>query len=145
MSANQSGKLPVWFWIIGGVALLWNLIGVYAYWADVTMSEEAIAALGETERGLRNATPGWLTGVYAIAVFAGVLGSVALVLRRNYATPLFGLSLAAIILQMGYVLFGMNALALLGATTAIFPAVITIIGAFLLWFSMQSKSKGGLR
>ncbi|GJL92392.1 hypothetical protein [Hyphococcus sp.] len=145
MSTMSPTKLPVWFWVIAAIALLWNLIGVYAYWADVTMSEEAIAKMSAVEQELYNARPSWLTGAYAIAVFAGVLGSVALVLRRNYAMPLFGLSLAAIIIQMGYVLFGMNAIALLGASTAIFPAVITIIGVFLLWFSMQSKSKGWLQ
>lgn len=138
-------KLPVWFWVVAGLALAWNLIGVAAYLGDVTMTEEAVADLPEAQQALRAATPGWLTGVYAIAVFAGVAGSIALLLRKGFATPILGVSLAAIVLQMGYVLFGMNAIGLIGANVAIFPAIITAIGAFLVWFSLSAKGKGWLR
>lgn len=142
--SDTSMKLPIWFWVIAGVALLWNLMGVGAYIADVTMSEEAVAKLPEAQQTMRANSPAWLTGVYAIAVFAGVLGSAALLLRKAWATPIFGVSLAAIIIQMGYVLFGMNAISVLGAGAAVFPAIITAIGAFLVWFSMRSRGKGWL-
>ncbi len=138
-------KLPVWFWVIAGVALVWNLMGVGAYLADVNMSDEAIAKMPEAEQALYNARPAWLFGAYAVAVFAGLAGAVALALRRRFATPIFGASLAAIIIQMGYVLFGMNAIGVLGAGAAVMPAAITVIGAFLVWFSMNAGTKGWLR
>jgi hypothetical protein len=134
-------KPPVWFWVVAVIAILWNLLGVYAYLADVMMSPEKLADYREEEQALIAGRPGWLFGVYAIAVFGGLIGSAALALRKAFAAPVFAVSLAAILIQMGYVFFGMNALSILGLGAAVFPAIICLIGAFLLWFSMQSKSK----
>ena len=43
----------------------------------------------------------WVTGLFAIGVFAGALGTLGLVLRRRWARPLLLLSLVAVILQFG--------------------------------------------
>ena len=135
-------SIPMWFKISIGAAFLWTLAGVYAYYSDVTMTEETLAAMSEAQQSVYDTRPGWLVGVYAIAVFTGLAGAILLALRKKLATPLFGVSLAAIIVQMGYVLFGMNAITTLGASAAIFPAVITILGAAMLWLSMSASGKG---
>lgn len=140
----QTTKLPVWFWVIAVAGLLWTLMGVASYFMDVTMSEETLAAMPQAQREIYETRPSWVVGLYAIAVFTALIGAVALVMRKRLAVPFFGVSLAAVIVQMAYVLFGMSVIATLGVTAAIFPAVIVILGAFLLWFSMQSKSKGWL-
>lgn len=141
----QSSKPPAWFWIVTVLAVLWTLVGVASYVMDVTMSEETIAKMPEAQRAIYETRPSWVVGLYAIAVFTALTGAAALAFRKKLAVPFFGVSLAAVITQMGYVLFGMSVIATLGATAAIFPAVIVIIGAALLWFSMQAKSKGWLR
>jgi len=142
--SSQSIKLPVWFWVIATAALLWNLIGVAAYVGDVTLSEDALSKLPEAQQSLRSDTPAWLTGIYAIAVFSGAVGSIVLLLRKSLATPIFVISLAAIVVQMGCVLFGTNAIGALGASAAIFPVIVMVIGASLVWFSAQAKNKGWL-
>lgn len=145
MSEMQSAKLPVWFWIVAVAAIIWTLIGVASYIMDVTMSEEAMAQMSEAERQILEARPTWLFALYAIAVFSALFGAASLALRKNWAVPLFGVSLVVVVVQMAYVLFGLNALATLGMNAAIFPAVIIVIGAFLLWFSMNAKGKGWLK
>lgn len=141
----QSSKLPAWFWIVTAAALLWTLTGVASYIMDVAMSEETLAKMPDAQRAIYETRPSWVVGLYAIAVFTALIGAAALALRKKLAVPLFGVSLAAVIVQFGYVLFGMSVIATLGATAAIFPAVIVVLGAFLLWFSMQAASKGWLR
>lgn len=141
----QSAKLPVWFWVVTVIAVLWTLMGVASYVMDVTMSEETLAKMPEAQRAIYKTRPSWVVGLYAIAVFTALIGAAALALRKKLAVPFFGVSLAAVIVQFGYVLFGMSVVATLGASAAIFPAVIVVIGALLLWFSMQSASKGWLR
>ena len=141
---SMHAKLPIWFWIIAIAGLLWTLMGVASYIMDVTMSEETLAKMPEAQRAIYETRPSWVVGLYAVAVFAALIGAAALALRKKLAVPFFGVSLAAVIVQMGYVLFGMSVVATLGATAAIFPAVIVILGAFLLWFSMQAQSKGWL-
>ncbi|SNT73439.1 hypothetical protein [Amphiplicatus metriothermophilus] len=109
------------------------------------MSEETLAKMPETQREIYETRPSWIVGLYAVAVFSAFAGAVFLALKKRWATPLFGVSLVAVVAQMGYVLFGMKVIATLGASAAIFPAVIVIIGAFLFWFSMRAKARGWLR
>lgn len=142
MSNASSMKLPVWFWAVAIIALLWNLMGVYAYWADVTMTPETIAKYPPAQQEMFNERPSWLIGAYAIAVFVGLLATISLLLRKAFAVPLYAVSLAAVVIQMGYVLFVMNAIGKLGLSAAIFPSVIVILGAAELWFSRMTKAKG---
>lgn len=141
MAEMKKTSLPKWFWFAGGGALLWNLVGIAGYIADVTMSQEAVAALSEEQRALREATPLFITGAWAIAVFAGAAGSAALLVRKALATPLLSLSLGAVLVQFGYVFLGTKALAVYGATAAILPALITIIALLLVRFSMSAQRK----
>lgn len=137
-------KPPAWFWIVAVIAVVWNVLGIGAYIADVTMSEEALMGLPEAERELRAATPGWVTGAFAIAVFAGLAAAIMLLLKRRLAVALFGLSLAAVLIQMGYTFIGTNAAAVLGVAGMVFPGIIIVLGALFLWFALASKRKGWL-
>ena len=132
------------FWIIGVLALLWNLIGVASYIMNVTMSEEALAAMPEAEQALYTSVPTLVTSAFAIAVFAGLLGCVLLLMRKSLAYPVFLLSLVAIVIQAGYNLFISSALEVLGATAAILPILIVTVAAYLVWFSSNAKKKGVL-
>ncbi|MEJ2603787.1 MAG: hypothetical protein P8172_10905 [Gammaproteobacteria bacterium] len=124
---NRPGGL---YWTVAVVALLWNLIGVATYLGSVM-----------SETGTAPAMPAWVTGAYAIAVFAGTFGSVGLLLRRAWAVPLFALSLLAVLAQTGYVLVGMDT----GTPGLVLPVLILVIAAYLLWASMSAKKKGWLR
>ena len=130
------------FWIIGGIALVWNLMGVAAYLMDVTMSPEALEALPEAERALRDEFPSWITSAYAIAVFGGLLGCVLLLMRKALAVPVFIVSLIAILIQMGYSLFMSSVLEVRGATAAIFPLIVVAVGIYLVWYASSAKKKG---
>ncbi|NOX94885.1 MAG: hypothetical protein GXP04_07240 [Alphaproteobacteria bacterium] len=145
MSIPQSVKLPVWFWIIAGIALMWNLMGVASYFIQVTMSTEAITALPDVERALYDNTPVWATASFAIAVFSGVAGCILLLLRKRLAIFAFGLSLISITLQMSYWLLMTNSIEIYGPGGATMPILVIVVGGFLLWFSMSSKAKGWLR
>ena len=43
-------KLPSWFWIIGIVSLLWNIMGIFSFVGHTFISEEALALLSEKEQ-----------------------------------------------------------------------------------------------
>ncbi len=145
MSASTMAKVPVWFWIIAAVAVLWNLGGIYAYWSHVTLSDEALAALPEAQRNMYLSMPAWATAAFAIAVFGGVVASIALALRSRFAVLLFGVSLAAVFVQMFQAFVLANALAVAGASAAIVPSMIVIIAIVLLWFSSMARGKGWLQ
>lgn len=132
------------FWIVSSLALLWNLLGVAAYLLQVTASPEALSALTEAERNLRSNMPGLVTGANAIAVFSGSLASLALLLRRAWAIPLFVLSLLAVLAQLAATLLLTDAFAVLGAPALVLPVAIVLIGIYLIAFSRAAKRQGYL-
>ena len=56
MSDVLNGRPTTNFWIIGGAALVWNLIGLVFYVGQVTMSPEALAKLTESQQDFFAAT-----------------------------------------------------------------------------------------
>ncbi|MEQ8207519.1 MAG: hypothetical protein RIA65_15205 [Woeseia sp.] len=128
------------FWIISGLALLWNLLGVVAYLLQVTASPAALNALTEAERSL----PVLVTGANAIAVFSGAVAGFALLLRKSWAIPLFMLSLLAVLVQIGATLLLTDAFAVLGAQAAVLPVAIVLISVYLIVFSRSAKRQGYL-
>ncbi len=145
MSDTSTTKLPVWFWGIAIVAVLWNLMGVFSYISMVTISPEAIATMPEAEQALYNNTPLWATGAFAIAVFSGVAGAVLLLLRKSIAFAAFALSLAGILIQMSYWLLMTKSIDVYGPGGVTMPIMVIIIGVFLVWVSSMAKAKGWLR
>ena len=81
---EPSSGPPRSFYIIGIAALIWNLIGVMAYVMQVTMSDAAMAALPAEQQAFIQNSPVWVTAAYAIAVNAGALGCVLLLVRQSW-------------------------------------------------------------
>jgi hypothetical protein len=144
MTEVAPSSTPGWFRIVAIVGLLWNAFGVVSYLMHVTISEASLAAMPAAERELFEAFPAWVTGAFAIAVFAGLAGALGLVLRKRWSVPLLGLSLLAIILQMGYTLFVSDMLAVMGASAAILPVVIVVVGAAMFWLARTASTRGWL-
>lgn len=138
-------KLPIWFWVIAILALVWNLIGVYQYLAMRFITPEDFAQMDATMQQLHNSTPVWVVVAFATAVFSGVLGSVLLLLRKSVAQLFFLISLLAVLVQASYILFMSDSVELVGTQAAVLPAVLSIVAIFLLWFSNFSKSRGWLK
>ena len=140
--ASTAAAPPRSFWIIAGLALVWDAIGLATYIMEVTMSEDAIAALDPAVRELRESMPTWLVGAYALAVNTGVLGSLLLLLRKAWAVPVLILSLACIVVQMGYSNFMTDAIEVIGGGQIGLSVMITAVAVFLVWYSMRAKARG---
>jgi hypothetical protein len=139
-------KTATSYWIISSLALVWMLIGVMAWTADLMTDEAAVAKMSEVQQQLFAARPQWLFIVYAIAIFSGLIGAIGLLMRKGWTTMAFAVSLAAVVVQFGYTFIGLDAVRLLGPATALpFPIVIFAIGVFLLWYSMKAKWDGRLQ
>ena len=131
------------YWI-AGIALLWNFIGILSYVNQVTMSADMLAALPDAKRIFFENQPSWVTSAYAIAVNAGALGCVLLLLRKSWAIPVFIVSLLGVLLQFSYNYLIADGIAVFGTTSLAVPISITIIGAGLIKYSLDAKAKGWL-
>ncbi len=125
------------YWIVGVLALIWNGMGVFQYLSMQYMKEEMAAAMTPEQNALMESLPTWYTAVFAIAVFAGILGSILLLLQKKAATPLFLISLLAVLIQMGYWLLGTNAREVMGNQAAFMPVTVIIVAVFLYFFSRK--------
>ena len=90
---------PKWYLPVAIAALLWNLLGCAAYLADVMLTPEDIARMTAEQQALYASRPAWAVSATAIAVWAGALGSLGLVLRKRWAMPLLLASLAGVVVQ----------------------------------------------
>jgi hypothetical protein len=143
MNTATAVQPPRWYWIVSGLAVLWMLFGVFAWFMDLMTDEASLAQLSEAQRQIYASRPQWLFILYAVAIFSGLAGTLGLLLRKGWATAVLAVSLAAVVLQFGYVFFGLDAIRILGAAVAVpFPAVIFAIGALLLWLAVHSKKRG---
>jgi len=134
------------FWIIGGLLAVWNLSGLYSYYQmSITTPEQLELAKYNAEQIAHIlGTPAWAHSAYAIAVNAGVLGVIFLLLRKTWALPMFVLSLVAALLQDldAYVLRG--ALEHFDAVWLVIPITVVVICLFEIWYSLRAKAKGWL-
>lgn len=142
MSEESSNKKPVWFWIVGWGALLWNLMGVFSYIMQVTMSPEMMASMPEMEREIMENRPAWATGAFALAVFGGAFGSLFLLLKKKWAYELFILSFVAVLVQMYHSLFMTNSMEVYGPGGVVMPIMILFFGVGLIWMAKHSINKG---
>lgn len=138
---DKTNKPNSAFWIISVVALLWNIMGVVAYLGQAYMTDEVLKALPETDQAYYNNVPAWVTGVFAIAVFAGVFGCIALLMRKKWATILFVISLIAVIAQFIYNVIIQNFVEVSGEKI-IWPILVLIIAILLVLFSRKATKEG---
>ncbi|MEP5612076.1 MAG: hypothetical protein ABJP45_07485 [Cyclobacteriaceae bacterium] len=141
---NDSVKPPVWFWIVSGIALIWNGMGVSAYLMQAYMTAEDLAALPEAEQALYVDFPAWATAAFAIAVFAGTLGCLLLLLRKKLAYVVLVLSLVGIIIQMIYNIFIGKAMDVYGPGAIIMPVMVLAVGLGLIRLAKKATTNGWL-
>ncbi|WP_289042066.1 hypothetical protein [uncultured Zobellia sp.] len=142
MTLNTEIRPPAWFWIISVIALLWNLMGVSAYLMEAFMSVEDLEKLTQDQRLLYEARPIWVTSAYAIAVWAGALGCITLLLRKKWAKTLLLLSLIGVLTQNVYQFFLSNTFEVYGPSAMYLPIMIIVVSIALFLFAKSSASKG---
>ena len=145
MNTTTKVKPPTWFWIASIAGLVWNCLGVAAYLSQAYMTEEMTLDMSEAELNFMEATPAWVTGVFAIAVWGGLLGCIALLIRKKWATPVFLVSLLAILIQMGYYIFMTNSKEVFGIGQAVIqPLLVVLIGILLYLFAKMATRRNWL-
>ncbi|MDH3512751.1 MAG: hypothetical protein OER85_18060 [Gammaproteobacteria bacterium] len=123
------------FWVIGALALIFNLVGCMNYISQ--MNAEMVASTPDAYRAIVESRPTWGTGAFAMAVFGGALGCLLLLLRKSVAVYVFIASLGgAVVAQIPFL------------RMADFPVEAWIgwlsqlvVGAFLIWYSTWAKGK----
>ena len=104
MTKNTVKPTPS-FWVICVIALIWNLIGVLSYLGEAYITDEKLTQLTEAQQEIINNRPSWATIAFAIAVFGGLLGSLALLFKMKISYLLFIISFFGVIIHLAYKVF----------------------------------------
>lgn len=120
-------KPPMWFTIVAVVALLWNLAGLFAVVADLRLSAADIAALPPPQQALYAARPVWSIVASVIAVVAGSLGCLGLLVRKRWAPWALYASLIGVVVQD----IGLFAVAGAGSAAGPVPMVLQSVVALI--------------
>ncbi|MGO2373167.1 MAG: hypothetical protein ACTJIB_08750 [Pseudoalteromonas prydzensis] len=136
---------PTWLKSVAWAALVWNLLGVIAFIMQLLMTPEMISKLPVDQQAAYSNTPLWSTLAFAVAVFAGTVGCIFLLLKNAIARVCFTLSLIAIFIQQFYNFIVINSIELLGASAVFMPLLVIIIAVLLLQLSHRGKQQGWLR
>ncbi len=137
MTTSTTQKPPMWFLVISIIALIWNFLGVMAYLGQAMMSNEVLKQLPEADQEMYTNLPSWYIGAFAVAVFAGVTGCLALIIRKKWAFYVLLISLIAALVQMYYLVF------VLKMGNAMTPMII-VVGIVLVWLANHANKKGWL-
>ena len=131
---------PKWFAVASWLALLWMLAGAAAFVMDLMTDEAALAQMSPAQRELYEARPAWIFAMYAVAILSGLVGALALLLRKAWAVHALTLSLVAVVIQFGYVLLAMPVLERVGAAEALtVPILVFVAGTLVLWLAVKAK------
>lgn len=138
MTNTLTSKPPIWFWIVSVIALIWNGMGVNAYLQQAYNTESYRTMYTEEQLEIAANMPIWVTAAFAIAVFAGAIAAIGLLLKKSWSVKLWILSLIAVIVQMGYTLIN-------GYESNMIMTIMIVAFAFIfVWFAKMSKTKNWL-
>src|SRR5687768_11449010 len=87
-----------WYLIAAIAALLFMSFGCVMYIMHVLADPSTMPL---DQRAAYDAEPAWVTGAYAVAVWAGLAGTVMLLLKNRFAEPVMGVSLVAVLAWLG--------------------------------------------
>ena len=134
---------PVWFWVLAVVFALWGAMGVWAFYADITLSAAAKAQLSAYDRNLLASRPAWFPWLYGFGVWIGLLGAVALLARLRAARLLSAVSLILVIVMFGYIFAMTDLIAVKGVGAAAgFPVFIVVMEVAQIWLAGRAIKRG---
>ena len=126
------------------MAIVWNLLGVMAFVAQMLMTPEILATLPPAEQALYANIPMWVNIAFACAVFGGTIGSILLLLRKTLALPVLLVSVIGVVVQMYHSFFMIDSIEVYGPGGMIMPIMVLIIAVVLVFVANKAKNSSWL-
>ena len=137
--AVSTARVPISFWVVAGLGVIWNGFAVMVYWLTATHDQQTMAQTPPEMAIALAHTPSWAIAAWGLAVVAALAGSVLLILRRKLAVPAFAASLGGLLVLTIYQIASNMPMSLLQVV------MIWLVALFLLRFSNSEAGKGLLR
>ena len=135
-------KAPAWFMPVAIVALLWNLLGCFAFASDLMLTPADVAKMSAEQQALYAARPAWAVAATAVAVIGGALGCIGLILRKRWALPLFVLSLVGVLAQDIGLFVLTDGAKLAGTVAVVLQGVVLLVAIGLVLLARKAIRNG---
>lgn len=122
---------PLHLWIVGVVSLLWNAMGAFDYLMTQTRNAAYMARFTQDQLEFFYGFPIWVESCWAIAIWGSVAGSILLLMRKGLASPVFLVSLVAMVATAFHNYVLADGAELMGSTGLIFSIAIFLISVAL--------------
>ncbi len=144
---GKSRSVPVSYWIIAVLSLLWNGFGGVDYWMTRTRNMEYLAQMGDPKAMLAwiDAFPLWAQVMWPVGVWASVLGSVLLLMRSRHAVLAFLVSLVGAVVSFASQMIHPMPSSNNALMNMIMPLVIVAVIVVLWWYARRAMMRGWLR
>ena len=140
--ATSAFAIPASFRAAALVGVLWNAFGVAMYLSAVGVFGDPTAGLSEAERMAAEKIPAIIMAAFGIGTVTGLAGSIGLLLGRRWAWPLLLVSLVALLILEGWIVFLSGDLELHGLAV---PIAVTVGALLLAWLAHLARRRGWLR
>ena len=141
MSDELNGTPPISFYIVAGVFLFFNVTGLIFYYQQMTLTPQMLQGLDASTIAFMKATPVWATSGYAIAVNAGVVASIVLLLRKAWALPVYIVSFAGVLTQDFDAFVLRDAVGVWGSSAYYVPSVVLVMCLVEIWYSRSVANR----
>ena len=138
--SELKSKPPLSFWFISILALVWNIKGVISFIGIIFISDENLNLLSVTKKEYLTSIPVMISAVYAFSIFAGIIGSVLLLLKRNESALIFLVAFISQIVYQHYFLVIQESIKIT-STNAFYPLIYVIVSFLLLVFASSNHKK----
>ncbi len=135
-------KAPWHLFLIGTVAVLWNIVGVFDFLATATQFAPYMERIPEGAREYWATQPPGVFAVRAISVFSALLGAMLLLRRDALAVRVLAMSTVATIMAM---ILSYARPAPDHDETRVFAACIIVVSLLVLNYAYHLSKRGVLR
>ena len=127
--AEPAANTPAWYWAVAVACLLFEAAGAYLFANSLTIDANSLPL---DQRAIFEATPKWMTFTWGVAIAAGLLGALGLLLRRRFAQAFLLASVLAVAVQFSG-LFLVRQLRELTAEDHLVVPIVILLLAYAFW------------
>jgi hypothetical protein len=134
--------IAAWFLLGAGASLLFMGLGVVSFMMHIFADPSTMTI---EQRTAFLAEPIWVKVAYGIAVFAGFVGAVLLVMRKRLAEWALLVSLIAVLIWLAGLLLVTPLRENMSANDLLVAMAVTALTWTIYWFGRHSRQRGWLR
>lgn len=138
-------RAPWHLWVVGVLAILWNLGGVMDYTLTQTRNAAYMDQFTAEHLAYFNSWPVWFEGFWALGVWGAFAGSVLLLFRSRFAFHAYAVSLVGIVGTTFWTVTSPMPQSLNSAGLWAFNAMIILTVILLAYYSRRLTAAGVLR